>query len=46
VVVRTPPGHPPFAENAWVGRSVVLGDVYATVERAGELRSGDEVRIG
>jgi uncharacterized protein len=26
VVVRTPPGHPPFAENDWVGRTVTLGD--------------------
>jgi uncharacterized protein YcbX len=97
VVVRTPPGHPPFTENTWVGRTVTFGDavvvrvvlptprcaiptlahgdlprdpmalrtivaqnrvdvpgfgmlpavgVYATVERAGALRSGDDVRIG
>ena len=97
VVVRTPPGHPPFSENTWVGRTVTFGDavvvrvvlptprcaiptlahgdlprdpmalrtivaqnrvdvpgfgmlpavgVYATVERAGALRSGDDVRIG
>lgn len=26
VVIRTPPGHPPFAENAWVGRTIMLGD--------------------
>jgi uncharacterized protein YcbX len=97
VVIRTPTGHPPFAENDWVGRTIMLGDdvvarvvlptprcaiptlahgdlprdpmalrtlmtqnridvpgfgmlpaagVYATVERAGELRAGDDVRIG
>lgn len=97
VVVRTPPGYPPFSENDWVGRTMTLGGdvtvrvvlptprcaiptlahgdlprdpmalrtlmaqnridvpgfgmlpaagVYATVERAGELRSGDDVRIG
>jgi len=27
LVVRTPPGHPPFAENDWVGRTAVIGDV-------------------
>jgi uncharacterized protein len=96
LVIRTPPWHPPFAENAWVGRTMALGEVvvrvvlptprcaiptlehgdlprdpgalrtlmaqnrvevpgfgvlpaagvYATVERAGALRSGDDVRIG
>jgi uncharacterized protein YcbX len=96
LVIRTPPGHPPFAENAWAGRTMTLGEVvvrvvlptprcaiptlehgdlprdpgalrtlmaqnrvevpgfgvlpaagvYATVEQAGVLRSGDDVRIG
>jgi uncharacterized protein len=27
LVIRTPPGHPPFAENDWVGRTAVIGDV-------------------
>lgn len=26
LVISTPPGHPPFSENAWVGRSVVFAD--------------------
>ena len=96
LVIRTPPEHQPFAENAWVGRTMALGEVvvrvvlptprcaiptlehgdlprdpgalrtlmaqnridvpgfgvlpaagvYATVEQAGVLRSGDDVRIG
>jgi uncharacterized protein YcbX len=96
LVIRTPPWHPPFAENAWVGSTMALGEVvvrvvlptprcaiptldhgdlprdpgalrtlmaqnrvevpgfgvlpaagvYATVEQAGALRSGDAVRIG
>lgn len=27
VVVATPPGHPPFCENAWLGREFTIGDV-------------------
>jgi uncharacterized protein YcbX len=96
LVIHTPPGHPPFAENTWVGRRMALGavvvrvvlptprcaiptlehgdlprdplalrtlmaqnrvevpgfgvlpaaGVYATVEQAGVLRSGGDVRIG
>jgi uncharacterized protein YcbX len=26
LVIRTPPGHPPFAENDWVGQTAVIGD--------------------
>ena len=26
LVIRTPPGHPPFAENDWVGRTAGIGD--------------------
>jgi uncharacterized protein len=26
LVIRTPPGHPPFTETAWVGHPVALGD--------------------
>jgi uncharacterized protein len=26
LVIQTPQGHPPFSENAWVGRQLTLGD--------------------
>jgi hypothetical protein len=29
VVVATPPGHPPYAENIWLGREVRLGSIRA-----------------
>jgi uncharacterized protein YcbX len=31
IVVRTPPGYPPFAENTWVGRAMALGEVVVRV---------------
>lgn len=27
LVITTPPGHPPFSENLWVGRELTVGDV-------------------
>ncbi|MBI2695045.1 MOSC domain-containing protein [Mycobacterium nebraskense] len=31
VVIKTPPGHPPYAENDWVGREIAVGDALLRV---------------
>nr|BFE51024.1 MOSC domain-containing protein [Saccharothrix mutabilis subsp. capreolus] len=36
VVVRTPPGTPPFVEDAWLGRELAVGGVRLAVVRSSE----------